>query len=290
MSSNLAQDIVQISQTTRMIANTVMRLTKAIRAVKQGQLRRAAALLYDPLHRMKNRRSQPRPGLGTAKNWLELQYGWKPLLMDIQGSMEALARLNLDDRRIRRVTASATKTLNERVPISISTMGVTNKVSGVHMIETFSTFRYGIWFRLDDRLTAFLAQTGFTNPINLVWEIIPYSFVIDWFLPIGPYLETLSAFKGMYFVDGFSSQFTRQNAYSVVFRSSDESAPPFWSKTSMKGTYSRTTVLLNRSKLTQFPSARFPEFKNPLSVTHALNGLALLRAAFVPRGHRTYHL
>jgi hypothetical protein len=48
----------------------------------------------------------------------------------------------------------------------------------------------------------------------------------------------------------------------------------------LKGRLWRTSIIVNRYKLLSFPTAVMPTFKNPLSVTHALNGLALLRAAF----------
>lgn len=32
---------------------------------------------------------------------------------------------------------------------------------------------------------------GFTNPAAVLWEATPFSFVVDWFLPIGDYLKTL---------------------------------------------------------------------------------------------------
>jgi hypothetical protein len=35
---------------------------------------------------------------------------------------------------------------------------------------------------------------GLLDPLTVVWEIIPYSFVVDWFLPIGSYLENLAVF------------------------------------------------------------------------------------------------
>jgi hypothetical protein len=47
------------------------------------------------------------------------------------------------------------------------------------------------------------------------------------------------------------------------------------------GDYSRETVRLDRVRLATFPRQTFPSLKNGLaSIDHALNGLALLRAAF----------
>lgn len=32
--------------------------------------------------------------------------------------------------------------------------------------------------------------SGLTDPASIVWERIPYSFVVDWFLPIGNFLQS----------------------------------------------------------------------------------------------------
>lgn len=42
-----------------------------------------------------------------------------------------------------------------------------------------------------------LAQVGITNPAATVWELIPYSFVFDWIIPVGGYLESLDALIGV---------------------------------------------------------------------------------------------
>jgi len=30
---------------------------------------------------------------------------------------------------------------------------------------------------------------GLVDPVQIAWEVVPYSFVVDWFLPIGTYLS-----------------------------------------------------------------------------------------------------
>jgi hypothetical protein len=130
---------------------------------------------------------------------------------------------------------------------------------------------------MDQHLTSFLAQTGFTNPINLAWEVVPYSFVVDWFIPIGPWLETLNAWQGLVFRDGYITTFVRQNTTSTLAWSG-KLGPT--STGVRSGGMSREYVFLQRGKLTTFPAGRFPSLKNPFSVDHILNGLALLRTAF----------
>jgi hypothetical protein len=35
------------------------------------------------------------------------------------------------------------------------------------------------------------AQLGLTHPGSVLWERLPWSFVVDWFIPIGTYLSNL---------------------------------------------------------------------------------------------------
>jgi hypothetical protein len=140
----------------------------------------------------------------------------------------------------------------------------------------------GFRYTIDSKLKAFAAQTGFTNPINLAWEVLPYSFVVDWFLPIGPYLETLSAFDGLAFLDGYVTNATVQ--YTLAshdfygrFPANETPIYTMWDK---RARYWRQYIQINRQRITSFPGAVMPSFKNPLSITHAMNGLSLLRAAF----------
>lgn len=278
INANLAQDLAQIGQTTRLIGDTARRLANTMKELKKGNLPKAIETLYTPGSPKFRRNGGPTKSKSTANNWLEMQYGWKPLLMDVRGSMEALARYNLANTYIHRVSASATVKSKSSSPLLAP--GGALPVVGKLMTEDSSTYKYIMRYKLQDRLTAFLAQTGFTNPVNLAWEILPYSFVIDWFLPIGPYLETLSAWDGMQFVDGCTVSFTRRRVLGVLSFNGKRTANPAELGYTVKGTYSSEYVVLSRGKLTSFPSGRFPQFKNPLSTTHALNGLALLRAAF----------
>lgn len=41
-------------------------------------------------------------------------------------------------------------------------------------------------------IRGWLSSVGLTNPLAVVWELIPFSFVIDWFLPIGESLSRTS--------------------------------------------------------------------------------------------------
>ena len=40
-------------------------------------------------------------------------------------------------------------------------------------------------------------QLGLVNPASVAWELIPFSFLVDWFLPVGKFLESYTDTVGM---------------------------------------------------------------------------------------------
>jgi hypothetical protein len=275
--SNLAQDLVQMNQTTQIVSSTVKRLVGSITALKRFDFSGAVNNLWDA-----NRRATFRKGGSLsrsktlAENWLELQYGWKPLLQDIHGVIAGLQKLSLADRSVQTIYASATtKSTDNRVLGGIPDYPAT----GSYRCDTETRVKFSLRYRVDDHLRSFLAQTGFTNPVNLAWELLPYSFVVDWFLPIGPLLESFSSWDGLVFLDGSKTMFTRAKSFNRCFVVGKLYGVADQTEY-FTGGYSTESVRLDRTKLTSFPSMSTPQFKNPVSTTHALNAMALLRAAF----------
>lgn len=284
--NNIAQDFVQFRQTTDMVASTASRIYRSVSALRKGNIPLAHYHLIHgtPRHNpISKRLSASKP---LASNWLELQYGWKPLLQDIEGSMRSLAHYVQDRPFIRTVRVSANS--EDQISWPVEFRNQASDGTGIpaawpaigHGYRlTQCTSRLVVRFSLQDNLKALMSQTGFTSPVNLAWEILPYSFVVDWFLPVGPYLESFSAFEGMIFLDGSRTSFQRVTDFAgVSFNGGLVRSPTYTSR--VRARYGREYVTVTREKLTAFPSATVPEFKNPFSATHALNALALLRSVF----------
>ena len=104
---------------------------------------------------------------------------------------------------------------------------------------------------------------------------MPYSFVVDWFLPIGNFLEALTAPVGVDFIDGaYSISF--QGRYSNHYRPALTVGPGWWHEP--VGEF-RTDTEFNsyyREKLNSFPTPGL-YFKSPFSTTHVTSAVALLR-------------
>jgi len=292
--NNLAQDFVEMDQTTRMITKTVVRISGAIKALRARNLPQALKFLWDakaPVFRQGSwmakgltpkQMAKKLSGKELANNWLELQYGWKPLLQDVQGVMQSLAQLNIGNASVQDVSAFATSDERYSTPLTQNTGGVIY-AAGTSVRIINSRCKYSLRYRVDDHAKAFLRQTGFLNPINLAWEVLPWSFVVDWFLPIGNYLQGINAWEGLTFLDGHMTQFT-QEILICDCRGSGFYQPNAQDTilTEVVGNFFRRVVRYDRTKLTSFPTSRPPSFKNPFSTVHVLNALALLRGSFRP--------
>jgi len=284
---NLALDFLEYGQFLNMVGTTMTRITGSVKQLKKGNIPGAVSTLWGPTNpRFKGGR-QPSKKHSLAQNWLEMQYGWKPLLDDIHGASVALARKNLDNVDVQRAIGKGGHQSEVVTPVSgIRTAGIISgsPTVGKTTVGTETIASYGVRYKVASQLTAFLAQTGFTNPINLAWEILPFSFVVDWFLPIGPFLESLSAFHGLDFVDGYHTTFTRQRTSMTVSGSYTTAGTPGFNRIwTEKGLWEREWISISRVKLTAFPGARFPQLKNPLSTYHILNSLALMKVLFGKR-------
>jgi hypothetical protein len=283
--ANLAQNLAQYGQVTGMIAGNANKLVKSLRQLRRFNFTGAINALtagrgnsgIDPskLSRTKS----------VASNWLELQYGWKPLLSDIEGTLKAIPTLTNVGSFVRSVRASA-KASKEVVvdfppPNGSSGFTVGGKTTFVNRTSTKFVIRY----REANPGLAFAAQTGFTNPLNLAWEILPFSFVADWFLPIGPYLETLTAFQGLTFIGGSRTNFTRVRMDSVFSYSGPYAGEPTVN-IQENAVYRKEEVWLNRVGLSDFPSQVAPQLnlRGLEGGVRAANAIALLTQVFRGRG------
>lgn len=116
-----------------------------------------------------------------------------------------------------------------------------------------------------------LTQIGLTDPLQVAWALVPFSFVLDWFLPIGSVLEGLGATKGLDFVSGTATT-------AVKFRGTALTQLNPSSIKNQIGWFETDVAIegMERKVLTSFPSPML-YYKSPFSTSHGLNALALFR-------------
>lgn len=269
-------------QTGNLIANTATRVYHAARSMRRADLRGFlnACSLPESSDIRKAWESvyKTPPSKRLANHWLEYNFGWKPLLSDVKEAAETLASHVLEENYKEDATASATikRTVEWKPPA--------NSLDPTVRFDYKATYRYKIKYRLDQYWRAAMAQTGIDNPALVAWELLPYSFVIDWFLPVGDYLKRLTAFSGFDLVGG--SQSVRVNGTAQVMLAAAQVGSEGGMPTSViiKGAYNRREFHYGRSPISTFPFIGWPpEFRDPFGKDPAwtfATSFALMRQEF----------
>lgn len=130
----------------------------------------------------------------AAGAWLEVSFGIKPLLSDTKDAAEAIARYQNDSRRS--VVTGYGEDVKVQDSIADEYYGNYTIVSVKERRRTTQSVRYKVYmdysrsadFQSTDRL---LQLVGFTpeNFVPTIWELIPWSFLIDYFSNVGNVLE-----------------------------------------------------------------------------------------------------
>lgn len=276
---NLWQAWAERGQTQSMMTKTIQRIVGSVTALKQGNFGAAARALgvkASPRRIRKYKKGwASNQSDAIARGWLELVYGWKPLLSDIYGTAETLAQKNVKEVR-NRLVSSVTRVSETSGSLPDFHYG------GRHVARSRMRYivKYTVYYSTSE-VNHTLAQIGLTNPALIAWELTPWSFVVDWFVPIGNYISTWDATNGLTFEKGCRTTFKEFTHNSIRYGGASANWPDLGSfKTIGSCTYSRKDITVSRTAISSFPPSQLPSFKNPLSATHFLNALALLKTTF----------
>lgn len=273
-SINLAQVVGERRQAIRMFTDTVNRVAHVISHLKKGDIIGAANFLNIRVGRSRRRRYNRQfsvsPADAAANAWLELQYGWKPFFSDLYGACEQIAKKHS-------TVTFYTSSVRKRTVIPLESYQKT-KSSGIttelaYTGTTMAEVRYSVTYVRPAGAPTLLKELGITNPLVLAWELLPFSFVVDWFLPIGNFLGTFDATVGLAFHSGYKTVFQQGESQSFLNQTGTSTSGITYNNAY---TSSHTKVSCVRTPLTSFPTPMFPSFKNPLSLLHATNAVALL--------------
>lgn len=276
VSVNLAQSFAERRQTAQLCTNNLYRILGAMLAMKRGSLRMfQQALGVNASRSGWARVTADPPSKRLANHWLEYKYGWLPLLSDIYGAAELLKTRFESDRTVYTAKGSFTHNRDVREPVWNGTQLTDYRAT--HS----TTVRYGLSFAPDNASRQILSVTGISNPALLAWELLPYSFIFDWFLPVGNYLKALDAYGGLTFVDGYRVMYRTASSQCSRFGTTKESwNSPYWYSVDFQGNVSKTIRSLIRTKLSSFPQVAPPSFQNPIgpeTLDRFVTGLALLK-------------
>lgn len=295
---NLAQTFAEVQQTANLLTSTARKIIKSIIYLKKGNVLSAARSLVangykipKRTHRLHHKREAYRGGsAGTisdtdvASDFLSLQYGWRPLLSDVYGAAEALAVHN-NRPKFKTVKVKYFLNSNNDFPeVRDRFCGFGNLCPIVDLPTHQRWATKSVTFSITNNAAKTISETGISNPALLAWELVPFSFVADWFLPVGGFLSAFDATAGCTFHNStVSARMFQRWKSSAVGKAGNAGGFGNWTYVgNLEAYYSKETVV--RRYVNTWPSNRFPDFKNPLSLEHMANSIALLTV--LTRGRR----
>lgn len=130
-----------------------------------------------------------------AEIWLEMRYMWRPLVYDMYAMEEAIRRLaeGIEDP-LQRAYASRDATATSSSTSVTGTINVPGGAGGVTGLNAICSLSTVVERRVHAAvgLKVTTREVFMTDPVVTAWELVPFSFVLDWFVTIG---TTLSAFS-----------------------------------------------------------------------------------------------
>lgn len=165
-------------ETIRYITSRILTLAQTLNLIRKGKFLEAAKQLGTDLSQnaskrlKRNHRASKDPTKFLANNWLEYQFGIKPLVNDVYGAAAAYHKKQQAGTEVK-------------------------ARSKVQNGEFGTKYRAGVSGTIINPDLRTLQQLGITNPALAVWDLIPLSFIIDWFWSLDKYFGQIGATIGL---------------------------------------------------------------------------------------------
>lgn len=261
----------------RMLTKNALKIAAAGRYLKSGNVRAAARALggiapkrntsrfynkYDARRQFPYKSAE-----WVASHWLELRYGWEPLFKDIHAGAKFIEN---------QLSAPFSKTYRASVKGSWDSF-----VQSPFFPQATSVARGQIIAILSEEPSN-IAKLGLLDPENLAWELTPFSFVADWFLPIGEYLSARS------YASHLRGRFIQTTKVKTVQLGGPINPPGFpYDITGGENYYFKQTSLVRTvGEGIQVPQPDFKSLDKALSYRHTQNAVALVVSIFSPKLRR----
>lgn len=194
----MAVNLATLDQSLVMIATRTKQLGTAFNHLRKGRFGKFLQTLHTPP--LPKHRVRPPLKERAASTWLEYTFGWKPLVSDIYSACDVLQ----SEFDLIRQSGAAT----------FSDSGASRGSYHLHKWERTVKVKSSAAIKVTNPNVALANQLGLLNPAAVVWDIIPFSFVIDWFVKVNQFVSTLNDMAGFAFVDPVTS--TKRKAIATV--------------------------------------------------------------------------
>lgn len=287
----LAESVLEIRSTVQGLASLASTLANFGRAalrkdwlgcarainlnVKKRKVRRAVRRL----ELLDKQEAFNRTGTLVSSAWLQFHFGLSPIVSDMMSAMIFLSDEEVHKRL--RVKGSA------RLLTDTNSSGIFPKSNAYGMPS--ASFSYdtkitsgvytSLWFTINSEQLRKLAVFGAADIPAAAWAVVPWSFMLDWVLPVSEILKSLTATVGATFKGGSSTSFVKisKRAYNVQVESGSTNITGLTGDGSVEPVHG---TLMKRVAYTSEPNPVAFYLKDPFDAWKATTTLALLVTQF----------
>lgn len=267
---NMAVFLGEGRQSLQTIVQASTRLANSMKHLRKGNFRKAANELAGKKSSRTSKINKNASGIAVTDDWvsarwLELQYGWKPLLQDISSAAAHFASMqNRPQRLIYRKGSPKSE------PRDVTSSQQYTRVGGT--VEHRVSIK-AIVSKIDE-----VALLGLTDPASLAWEKLPYSFVADWVIPIQDYLQAINLQRSL------SAVYVTSHMFKKVVTFEEQIIPTGTMQTHVAN-FNHTQIIVERtvSSDLSIPLPQVKSWDKIATFTHTVNSLALLSRVFSAR-------
>lgn len=257
--SQWANNILEVKESYSMVEKTAKALVGVALGIRHGDPRK----VMNSLGMVENAASSnylgkrlKRAGKSFGDKWLALHFGIQPMIQDIGSAVNAIQNPNLGSR----FCMGEARDHKQEVLIDVN-----NQYGTVRQgYDLAQRVHLGSRVRVVNPNANLANQLGFTNPLSVAWEAVPYSFVVDWFSNVGQCLSACTDLFGLEVV----------KSYSVAFQAGSEHYLEV-----DKGYFDHNTYGVRESTGTSIYLNRQPGIAGPSLEVKPFKGFSPVRAA-----------
>lgn len=221
----------------------------------------------------------------ASGKYLEVRYGWTPLLGTIEGLIKVMSKGKKGLRKTARAQSFVPSQTGSKVDTKVGyPYSISKSVRTFNVTKTTSV-RCGILYESNFALASQLGFNWHEVP-STAWELVPYSFVVDWFVNVGDWLRAVTPKAGINELASWTSTKEVEN-FTVSDVTSPNGTDPNYTCT---GT-STALMSLVRVKKIRNPGVGIAlvsklgeiDFSRPKDLKHAADAVALIIGAL--KGH-----
>lgn len=201
-------NLVQRKEAMSLVANRALQLYNFTRHLRRFEFAKAADDLNLSRKRLRtmNLKSEAK---SLGNNWLEFHFGWSPAIHDIYKAID-LSQNHIPDSFIR---SSATGRV-----LRSQASGPINGNHSFFEVNLVVKVKLGTHLYVSNPNLWLANKMGLVNPASVLWDSVPFSFVVDWFVNLNAVMASWTDFAGL----------TLVNPWNSVFSSSTWTQDDFW--------------------------------------------------------------